>query len=106
MAANSYLLIEHGLQGESGMRLRSVVPHQELAMAGALDDLRHVTACHPASVEAQQHTLLGVALARGRHMSEVSELKQKNLQVWLPCSVGLRGWIWAEPGTHPEEWPS
>lgn len=58
-------------------------------MAGALEDLRHATASSPGSLEARQHALQGVALARGRHMSEVYALKQKNLQVRQSSSMIL-----------------
>ena len=69
------------MQDAHAVGLRTVIHHQEVAMAGALDDLRHATASSPGSLEARQHALQGVALARGRHMSEVYALKQKNLQV-------------------------
>lgn len=68
------------MQGANTLNVRPMVPHQELAMAGALSDLRHATACSPGSLQAQHPPLLRVALARGRHMSEVLELKQRNLQ--------------------------
>ena len=68
------------MQGPKAPCVRPMVPHQELAMASALDDLRHATACSPASLQAQHPPLLRVALARGRHMSEVLDLKQRNLQ--------------------------
>lgn len=75
------------LQGQTVVPLHSMIPHQELAMAGALDNLRQATACSPGSLAVQQHALQGIALARGRHMSEVYDLKQKNLQVWRPSSA-------------------
>lgn len=62
------------------VHLHPMIPREELAMAGAVEDLRHAVACAPSSLEAQHPPLLRVALARGRHMSEVIELKQRNLQ--------------------------
>ena len=52
-------------------------------MAGAVEGLRHAAACAPSSLEAQHPPLLRIALARGRQMSEVLELKQRNLQASL-----------------------
>lgn len=68
------------LTGGSSQRLRSLIPHQELDIAGCLQDLLNPSSLAQQSFEAHP-ALQGIASARGMHMSAVAELKQRNLQV-------------------------
>lgn len=60
--------------------MRNLIFHQELDIAGCLQDLLYLSSLKQHSFETHL-ALQGIATARGMQMSAVAELKQHNLQV-------------------------
>ena len=67
--------------GHGSASLRSLIPDQELDIAGFLQNLVCPSGREPPSLEPLQPALQGIATARGMQMSAVAELKQANLEV-------------------------